>query len=67
MTVKEFFETDFSKIEIWAILIFRVILTNFENQLQCTPEFVLKALNQLFFVLTVFVTPENMPCIHIKQ
>ena len=50
--------------EILAILIFRVI---FENQLQCTSEFVLKALRQLFFVSIVFITPENMSCIHIKQ
>ena len=50
-----------------AILIFRVILTNLENELQCTSEFVPKALKQLFFVLIVFITPENMSCIHIKQ
>ena len=36
-----------------------------ENQLQCTAEFVAKALKQLFFIL--FITPENMSCIHIKQ
>ena len=42
-------------------------LTNFENQLQCTAEFVLNALKQLFFVLIVFTTVESMSCIHIKQ
>ena len=42
-------------------------LTNLDNQLQCTAEFVPKALKQLFFVLIVFITPENMSCIHIKQ
>ena len=30
-------------------------------------ELVPKALKHLFFVLIVFVTPENMLCIHIKQ
>ena len=48
--------------------VFRVfLLTNLENQLQCTSEFVPKALKQLFFVLIVFITPENMPCIDTKQ
>ena len=42
-------------------------LTNLENQLQCTSEFVPKALKQLFFVSIVFITPEIMSCIHIKQ
>ena len=42
-------------------------LTNLENQLQCISEFVHKALKQLFFVLIVFITPENMSCIHINQ
>ena len=55
------------KMEIWAILILTVILTNLENQLQRTSEFVPKALKQLFFVLIVFITPENMSCIHIKR
>ena len=50
-----------------VILIFRVILTSLENQLQCTAEFVPKALKQLFFVLAVFITSENMSCIHIQQ
>ena len=53
--------------EIWAILIFIVIFENLENQLQCTSEFVPKALKQSFFVLNLFITPENMPCIHIMQ
>ena len=42
-------------------------ITNLENQLQCAAEFVSKALKDLFFVLLVFITAENMPCIHIKQ
>ena len=42
-------------------------MTNLENQLQCTAKFVPKALKQLFFVLIVFIRPENMYCIHIKQ
>ena len=42
-------------------------LTNLENQLQCTAEFVPNALKQLFFVLIVFITVESMSCIHIKQ
>ena len=41
-------------------------LTNLENQLECIPEFVPKALKQLVFVLFVLITPENMSCIHIK-
>ena len=53
--------------EKWAIFIFEVIFTNRENQLDCTAEFVPKALKDLFFVLIVFVTPENMSCIHIEQ
>ena len=36
-------------------------MTNLENQLQCTSEFVPKALKQLFFVLVVFITPEICP------
>ena len=43
--------------EIWAVLIIRVMLTNLENKLQCTSEFVPKALKQLFLVLIVFITP----------
>ena len=42
-------------------------MNNLENQLQCTSEFVPKDLKQLFFVLIVFITSENMYCIHIKQ
>ena len=42
-------------------------MTNLENQLQCVAEFVTKALKHLFFVLVVFITAENMSCIHIKQ
>ena len=53
--------------EIYAILIFRVIFTNLENQLQCTAEFVHNGLKQLFFVLIVFITAESMSCIHINQ
>ena len=46
--------------ENWTVLILRVILTNLENQLQCTDEFVSKALKEFFFVLIVFITAENM-------
>ena len=48
--------------EIWAILIFRVIFDQ-----QWTSKFVPKALKQLFIVLIEFITPENMSRIHIKQ
>ena len=41
-------------------------MTNLENQLQCAAEFVFKALKDLFFVLIVSITAENMSCIHIK-
>ena len=41
-------------------------LTNLENQLQCTTEFVPNASKQLF-VLIVFITAESMSCIHIKE
>ena len=49
------------------MLIFRVIFDQLENELQCTAEFVPKALKKLFFVLILFITPENIACIHIKQ
>ena len=42
-------------------------LTNLENQLQCTAEFVSKALKDSFFVLIVLKTGEIKFCIHIKQ
>ena len=42
-------------------------MTNLENGLQCTAEFVLKALKKIFFVLIVIITPENIACIHIKK
>ena len=42
-------------------------MSNLENQLKCTDESVSKALKDLFFVLIVFITAENMSCIHIKQ
>ena len=44
-----------------------LVLTNLENQLQCSAEFVSKALKDLFFVSIVFITAENVSCIHIKQ
>ena len=53
--------------EKYAVVILRVILTNLENQLQCTSKFVSKALKDLFFVLIVFITAENMSCIHTEQ
>ena len=56
-----------SKMENRPFLSLESFLTNLENQLQCTTEFVPKALKQLLFVLLVFITPENMSCIHIKQ
>ena len=36
-------------------------------QLQCTAEFVSKAFKDLFFVLIVYTTAENVSGIHIKQ
>ena len=42
-------------------------MTNLENQLQCTAEFVAKGLKDLFFVLTLFITSENMSFIFNKQ
>ena len=48
-------------------LILRVIFTSLENQLECAAEFAPKALKYLFSVLAVFMTSENMSCIHIKQ
>ena len=41
-------------------------MTNLENQFQCTAEFASKALKDIFFLI-VFITAENMSCIHIKQ
>ena len=41
-------------------------LTNHENQLECTAEFIPNSLEQLFFVLIVLITAESMSCIHIK-
>ena len=42
-------------------------MTNLENQLLCSSEFVPEDLNIFLFVLIVFITPENMSCIHIEQ
>ena len=42
-------------------------MSNLENQLQCAAELVPKALKHLFFVFIVFITAENISCIHIKQ
>ena len=42
-------------------------MTNIENQLQFTSEFVSKALKDLFFVLISFKTAENTSCIHIMS
>ena len=54
--------------EMWAVLIFRVIFDQpWKSATVSTSEFVPKVLKQLFFVLIVFITPENMSCIHIKQ
>ena len=41
-------------------------MTDLENQLQFTAEFVSKASKDLFFVSIVFITAENMSCIHMK-
>ena len=41
-----------------AVLIFGSFWTNLENQLQRTAEFVSKALKDLYFVVTVFITAE---------
>ena len=53
--------------EKYALIIFRVILANLENQLQSTSEFVPKALKDLFFVFIVFTAAENMSYIHTEQ
>ena len=37
--------------------------TNLENQLQCTAEFISKAL-KIFLVLIVFIAAENMSCVN---
>ena len=37
-------------------------MISLESQLQCTAEFVSKALKDLFSVLIVFITAENMSC-----
>ena len=44
MAVKEFFENPFLKIVKYSSFKNRVIFTDLENQLQCTAEFVSKAL-----------------------
>ena len=67
MAVKEFFELHFLKWRYRPFKSLEQLLANLENQLQCTTEFVPKALRQLFFALIVFIIPENMSCIHIKQ
>ena len=67
MAVKVNFPKPTSEVEKWAILILRVILTNLENQLQCTAEFVSKALKDFLFALIVFITAEHMSCIRIKH
>ena len=43
------------------------VLNNLENQLQCTVKFVCKAIKGFYFALIVFITAENMSCIHIRQ
>ena len=50
-----------------AVLIFRVIFEQPWKSVQCTAEFVFKALKDLFFVSIVFITAENMSRMHIKQ
>ena len=55
-----------SKMEKYVVLILRVI-SNLENQLQCTAELISKSLKDLVFVLIVFITAGNMSCIYIKQ
>ena len=42
------------------------ILTNLENQLQCTAEFI-SSFKGFTFCLIVFKTPKNMSCSHIEQ
>ena len=49
------------------VKLIKSFFTSLENQLRCAAEIVLKALRQLFFVLIVFITPENMSCIHVKH
>ena len=42
-------------------------MTGVGDRLQCIAEFVLKELNELFVILLVFITTQNMSCISIKQ
>ena len=67
MAVKVNFSEPTSEVEKWAILILRVIFDHLENQLQCTAEFVSKALKDFLFALTVFITAENVMYPYIKQ
>ena len=67
MAVKEFFETHFYKWRNRLFLSWQSLLTDLQNQLQCIAKFEPKALKGLFFVLIMFITVENMSCIHIKQ
>ena len=66
IAAKKFFEPTSISGEIGRFNL-ESFLSNLENQLQCTMAFVSKALKDLFFLLTVFITAENMCCIHIKQ
>ena len=42
-------------------------LTSLENQWQCAAESVSKALKDLLYLLIMFITAENMSCIHTKE
>ena len=67
MAVKEVLKATFNNGEIGPFLSLESFLSNLEKQVQRTSEFLPKALKYLFFVSIVFITAENMSCIHIKQ
>ena len=67
MAVKEFSKSTFKNGDIGHFNLQSHSFTNLENQLQCTAQFVPRALRQLFFALAVSITPENISCVPIKQ
>ena len=67
VAVKKLSKPTFNNGEIGRFNLESNFLTNLENQLQCTAEFVSKVLKDLFSVLIVFKTPKNMSCSHIEQ
>ena len=66
MAVKEFFATDLHN-RYEPFLIFGVI---FDQSWKSTTVYLwirTQSLKTIMFCLIVFITPENMSCIHIKQ